>query len=366
MKIRWTDKSATKIIAGGCIGLMCVLAVLSGFSINADAAEIGFSVSTVIPDNQVDKGQTYFDLLMKPGQEQTLEVELRNGTAEEIEVEAVVHSATTNSNGVVEYGERDIDPDPSLRYNMSDLIELEEHITIPANATYVLQMDLTMPVEEYDGVLAGGITFSEVEKEEAQDETDDGIAIQNKYAYVVGVVLRENENAVEPDLDLDRVFANQINARNVISANIRNFMPMYMNNLEVEAEITGQGETEVLYSAARADMQMAPNSNFDFPVPLEGQKMRAGTYTINVIARSMGQEWTWSKDFTITDEEARVFNETDVEIEADDYTLYYIIAGIIILAVLIIAAVVIRSRRKAQQQRAEFEAVLKNSGFKGK
>jgi len=61
------------------------------------------SVSTNIPDNQIDKNQTYFDLLMEPGKEQELEVVLRNNTDKEVTMLADVNTAITNDNGVVDY-----------------------------------------------------------------------------------------------------------------------------------------------------------------------------------------------------------------------------------------------------------------------
>ena len=41
---------------------------------------------------------------MAPGAKQTVEIQLRNDTDEDITIENTVNSATTNLNGVVEYG----------------------------------------------------------------------------------------------------------------------------------------------------------------------------------------------------------------------------------------------------------------------
>lgn len=42
------------------------------------ASELNFAVEPVIPENQRDKTKTYFDLLVKPDIEQTIEINLRN------------------------------------------------------------------------------------------------------------------------------------------------------------------------------------------------------------------------------------------------------------------------------------------------
>ncbi len=71
--------------------------------VEAHASEFNFAVTPTIPENQVDKSKTYFDLKMAPGAKQTVEIQLRNDTDEDITIENTVNSATTNLNGVVEY-----------------------------------------------------------------------------------------------------------------------------------------------------------------------------------------------------------------------------------------------------------------------
>ena len=39
------------------------------------ASEFNFAVNPVIPENQIDKEKTYFDLKMEPGAVQTVEVQ---------------------------------------------------------------------------------------------------------------------------------------------------------------------------------------------------------------------------------------------------------------------------------------------------
>ncbi len=341
--------------------LMALVFVVGVSALQVDASEFTFAVNTIIPENQLDQDKTYFDLMVEPGQEQVLEVELRNDTDEEVQVEAVIRSATTNINGVVEYGDRDVERDSTLEYAMEDLIEVPEVVTIPANTTYTLEMELTVPEEEFTGVLAGGVTFQEVESEEDEDEEEQssGMSIQNKYAYVVGIVLQMNEDAVDPELILNDVFAGQVNARNVINANIQNIMPMYMNDMSVEARITKKGQGDTLYELEAENMQMAPNSNFDLPIPLNGEKMEAGEYTLYMTVESMDETWVWERDFTITNEEAEAFNETDVSIP-EDTSYLYIIIGALLLILAIIIFFIILSRRKAKKERAEFEAAFQS------
>ena len=79
-----------------------------------------------------------------------------------------------------------------------------------------------MPKEEFSGQLAGGITFSEKSMKRKTKRNTNGLAIENRYAYTVAVLLRENETVVQPELSLEKVEPTQRNARSVISATLLN------------------------------------------------------------------------------------------------------------------------------------------------
>lgn len=203
-----------------------------------------------------------------------------------------------------------------------------------------------MPEELFKGFLAGGLRITEV-KEEQEETTsnEEGVAIKNEFAYVVGVVVSNSRDSVQPDLDLLAVFADQLNYRNVISATIQNFTPTFVNRMAVEATVQRVGEDEVLYEASEEMMQMAPNSNFDFPISLEGDRFRSGEYLMKMTARSGEEEWQWEREFTIEADEARTLNQQDVTI--DTSLNWWLVATIIliILLLLLIVWLLIKKRR---------------------
>lgn len=84
-----------------------VVAVISvtlvGVSSTASANQMNFAVIPNLPDNQVDKNHSYFDLQLDPGQTQTVSVTLRNDTDKDVVVAITMARATTNTSGVVQY-----------------------------------------------------------------------------------------------------------------------------------------------------------------------------------------------------------------------------------------------------------------------
>lgn len=315
-------------------------------------SEFNFAVNPVIPENQIDKEKTYFDLKMAPGTVQTVEVQLRNDTDQEVVIAPVIASATTNLNGVVEYGENDIEADETLPYDMADLIEVEKEITIPKQSQITLPLKITMPSESFEGVIAGGLTLKETTEENAtaDSEEDQGLAIKNEYAYVVAILLRQNTAEVAPDLKLLDVGPGQVNSRNTINVTLQNPEAAYLNSLRLINEVKKKGDSDVLYSSDTSRMQMAPNSNFSYPISLEGQRLEAGTYVLTSVAyggkseegqykveNEEGEEesylykWTFEKEFTVTGDVARDLNKKDVTIETDYTWLYFLIGGLLLL-----------------------------------
>ena len=139
-----------------------ILMILSfyffAFGIETSAAELRFSVETEIPENQIDKTKTYFDLMMKPDQEQILKVRAANSTDENLVIDVSVKSATTNSNGVIEYGESLTALDKSAPADLSEIIQLKdggESVELPAKSEKLVELRVKMPKEEFSGQLAG-------------------------------------------------------------------------------------------------------------------------------------------------------------------------------------------------------------------
>ena len=289
-----------------------ILMILSfyffAFGIETSAAELRFSVETEIPENQIDKTKTYFDLMMKPDQEQILKVRAANSTDENLVIDVSVKSATTNSNGVIEYGES------LTALDKSAIIQLKdggESVELPAKS------------EKVD------------ETKDKQKENTNGLAIENRYAYTVAVLLRENETVVQPELSLEKVEPTQRNARSVISATLLNHEAAYLQSMKVTANVKNKKTNNVILEKEQEDMQMALNSIFNFPIPYEENEMEAGTYVLAMTVEGSGKKWQFTKEFTISKEEAKTFNEKDVTVKKTESKLIYLLIGLLLLLLII-------------------------------
>lgn len=319
-----------------------------------DASEGGFTYKAIYPENQHNE-VGYFDLRMKPGQKQTITVQMSNSSAKEIVMDVRLNSTKTNSNGVLEYGSSSLAKDTSLKYDFSDIVKGPETITIPAKATVDYNMEIAMPEATFDGVISGGIEIQEKESEEAK-KSQKGMVI-NKYAYVIGMLLTETDKEIKPDLQLNKVYPELKNYRNAIFINFSNKEAAFIDEMTIDVQIMKKSSDEVVYDTKQSKMRMAPNSMIDFPVSLNGEKMVAGDYRARINVTADGEKWSWEEPFTITDEDADKFNQEDVSLLQENGINWVIIAlivgGIFLLSIAIFIIVRMINKKSGKKKKGK-------------
>lgn len=330
-----------------------------GFASSEDAnaeqiSSAGFTYNIEFPENQIDTSIGYFNLMMSPGQQQTISVILSNPGTEAMVVELDLNGAKTNSNGVIEYNNGDIENDASLPFPFEDIVTGPETVDLAAGETKQVELNIQMPETSFDGIIAGGLQLMRANQVEEANEGATGSRVVNQYAYAISILLQENDAQLTPELQYNRAYAGQVNYRNAFFINYSNIVATFLNDLTVEAQIMNQGSNEVLYEARTTSMRMAPNTFMDFPVSLNGDRMEPGTYTAHVLAFSGDQRWEWTEDFEVTEEEAREFNERDVGLEQEtgiDWQLVAMLVGGFIAVVVLIFALVTAIRKNNKQKK---------------
>lgn len=326
------------------------LGLLLFFSVQTvHASSFNFSVTTIQSERQINQEVSYFDILLKPDETEILKVYLRNDTNEERTIEVSIKSADTNDNGVVEYSSESIDTDISLRYNISDYVSYEKEINIPSHSTIELPITVWSPDASFDGIIAGGISFKE-KIETVKEETSSGIGIQNEFSYEVALLIRQNKTLPNADLKLLDVAPGQLNYQNVIYAKLQNPVARYLNRLAIQAEVYRGGQ--LVYATEKTALQMAPNTNFSFPIDLNGDKLKAGSYELKLYAstqttdNSKESEWFFTEQFEIAEEEAQKNNQTVVKkkMKIESYALISILFNLILIPILLV--VFLKKKRK--------------------
>ncbi|MFC4652307.1 DUF916 and DUF3324 domain-containing protein [Lactococcus nasutitermitis] len=337
------------------------------------ANEFNFSVTPVIPSNQIQEGLSYFNLSLKAGQKQTLQLVVANSTNKEVTVNIGIASSTTNVNGVVEYSPNDIKADKSLKYNLSDYVKAPKKILLSPQSKQNISVEVQMPKNNFDGIMAGGLTFKEEVASPSQASKTKGVTINNQYRFVIALLMQQNTKNLAPILNMNNVTASQANSRNAVYANFENSAATFLRNMVVDAKVTKNNSSTVLYSLQKEMMSMAPNSNFSLPMSLNGKKFQAGTYHYEADVYSLKSangdyiygkdadgkpqhyvyKWHFDKNFIISPQSASHLNATDVSIKSEHFSFLWLIVGVIfvILALLILIFILLKRRKEKEHEK---------------
>lgn len=320
----------------GMIGLWGILFINSSI-LYADSDDAAYSVNVNIPEEQTNKDVSYFDLTKAPNETQDLSIHIKNVGEKDSVFEIEINNAATNTNGVLDYSKHDLKKDSSAKYTVTDALTTDEkEVTLRAGEEKDVHFQLKMPKETFNGILLGGI---QVTKEGALSKKVSGTAIRNKYVYVAGVVLRNKQETITPNLKLLSVKTGLQNSYATIFAHLQNPTPTIIGHVHAKAVITKNGSTKVLYKAEKDEMSIAPNTNFNFPISLDKKKMDPGTYTLTLDAKEgkNQKEWHFTKTFTIKSEKAKKINKEAVTEDQAGVPYLPIIIGVGILLLGIIA-----------------------------
>lgn len=270
-----------------------------------------FSYEVVFPENQKDKKAGYYDLLVKPGEKQTVQMRLSNTSDQPMKVAIATSSAKTNGNGVAIFSPSDIPNDPSLKHDLSKIMTGPSEVLLEPNRHTLVDFTIEVPEEAFEGVIAGGIQLKPLLKEDVSKKKEQ--VILNKFAFVVGVLLSESDTTyIKPKLQLNDVSLKLKNANYALYANLSNTKSVFAEELTAKIKIRKKGEKKAIIEVEKKHLRMAPNSMMELPIFLEEQKVTAGEYTADVqVTAKAGESWKWARNFTFSKIEAEQINKQE-------------------------------------------------------
>ncbi|EOL49886.1 DUF916 and DUF3324 domain-containing protein [Enterococcus caccae] len=291
------------------IGLICVFSLFF-FADQVRAAEddnnLGYTVTLVQSNTQIDPNKSYFYVKTTPGEAQTLEVRVKSTKKENVHIKIYGTNAITGDGGTIEYSDDKTYFDSTLKEPVTSMIKIANpDITIGNYEEKTVKIQLTPPKEKYDGVKMGAIVFALDQGEKAKS------GVTTEFSYRVGLITSgsgdEFNNA--QTLNLNSAKASIKRGKKMVLANLQNPEPKVLENLSIVGTMTKKGTTEVVKRKSVENYSMAPNSSFDFEMDWGIANLPSGTYTLKLDASNDYQEWQLSKDFTITNQQAKKMNE---------------------------------------------------------
>lgn len=320
--------------------------------------EVGSAVSVkpILPKNQHNSEATYYDLRMKPSQEQELNLELANTSDTEQKVTFQINDATTNDSGDIDYSDRSkiISRDKSLKISLKDIATIESELIIPAKKTITTRVYLKMPENKFDGMILGGIKVVSSEKNNKLSDSDD--KRQDKKTYIVAVKLTETDTPIVAKLNLLTILSSRELNKTVIKATIQNDQAVNLEDIEFVAKVYKKDSDQLFSQSKVTGYRMAPNSSFVFKLDEENKKFSAGKYQIELTAKSKAtnQEWQWKKELEIAKSDNRKDRTAKDVTDKEKIMLYTIICVItfVLLLLLLLILLILRKRKEKRYEEA--------------
>ena len=290
---------------------------------------------TVTPNfgiSQKKETSNFYDMKLAPKASDNFELTLNNESNQPQTFQIEINNATTNLNGIVDYTQSKFKKDPSMKLDLKDLIKNDSpQLTVGGHQSHTVRFHLTMPDQAFNGILLGGIVVRPVQ------EKKEGKGIQNVFIHTIALRIAENDTPVHSELIGGDVKIGQENLHNQVSMAIRNPQAKLMSQLNGDFIITKKGETKPLVNIQKQNLSIAPNSAFELPVSLNDH-FKPGTYTYKIVLKNDHEDWQFSKDFTIKESEANMYNQTSVDYtkKTDLNWIHYMLVGITLFLLLIL------------------------------
>jgi len=274
---------------------------------------VGYSVSAVLPENQITREHSFFDLKMVSGQQQTLKVRIYNVTNRDIQIETGIHTAYTNDNGVVEYLATAEQFDTSLKYQLGKLTQIkgESTVTVPANDSKIVEAQVSIPKTTFQGVMLGGWYFKRVD-EKVTSEVKEAMNVHNQYAYVVGIKYSLGQ-APQPKLTLSTIKPGLVNHHQSTIAELRNTTAVMIPDISLKTTVVDRSTHKTVKTVKKTNVQMVPNTTFYYGFLTGTDSLKPGSYHLRMIANNKAHRWVFEKDFTVTKAEVKQVARKSVE-----------------------------------------------------
>lgn len=244
------------------------------------ASELDFTVTPEIPTSQISESPTnYFDLKLQPNEQAKLKLKIVNFNSTEQTYVASIYNAWTNDNGIVEYAKLKDSNKIFGKYKTTDVAKLNsKEVTIGPSDTGFVYIDLTMPTDRFDGVIAGSISIKKT-------------GLHRNFRRNIALLIRNSEKEMEPSFNIvDGQFVVTSDEKK-IKFTLRNESGFYQNLVNVSINLTSNGKK---HTKTLSNLQMAPWSEMDIEqkVDLEDEATKILGINVEVNTKNKKQIFT--------------------------------------------------------------------------
>lgn len=273
--------------------IICIIS----FSKNSNASSVnGLAMEPVYSKNQISKNGI-LNPLVRPGSKQELLFNLINLSNQDATISISPNTAVTSSGPSIDYSKTSYNYDNSLKNNFRSLFSKKKiNLTLKPSKPTTIKFTANIPRDDFSGLLMGGFYIT---SNQNSISNNSGTLINNKYSYVMPVIMRSNHVKVNPKLTLGSVNSSKDGNNPIVTSKIYNKQPAMIDQMQLDTKISDSNGNNI-YHNKNSGNSVAPNSNFNYISTFyDRDNLGPGTYRIKIVAKSPVGSWILQKDFTI-------------------------------------------------------------------
>lgn len=267
-------------------------------AINAAESINDFDVELLPEDGQRGLSQGYFNVDAEPGQKITLNLRITNHDDEPIELHLETADARTAEEGGILYSTTRLE-DEEDQIHLSDLLDIQETITIPAGGVEDIHYHIDAPFDA-SGTILGGLMLTEGDK-------NDGSSVElvsdtgNNYSYE-----KQGQQLIAVKLDFPDASASSFSLGKVrfeeshLTIKVSNSNSAVVENVHGTYTILDK-EGETVVAGDIAQFAMAPKSDIRYPIFLNGHVFEEGKYVLMIKGSADKKEFFAEEIFSVNE-----------------------------------------------------------------
>lgn len=270
---------------------------------NDQSESDGFYVTPILPENQREGINTYYDLMIKPNDTQEVQLVVINKTNDFQKFSVVIENSFTNDDVSIGYGNLN-QYDETLKAKLTDLVRAPTETELEPHEAKTLSFTIKAPKEPFKGMVLGGIRVTE-----ASDDKQAAGGVSNLFSYVLPIKLRMSTDPIKQELVFKDIIVKKNRKAIEVKASIQNPQPALISELTLTTKVFNEKQQEPLAVKTMKNLQVAPNTQFYPNIYLGKKALRSGEYRIQVSVKGKELSETWEKTITLKKDEVKEVNK---------------------------------------------------------
>ncbi|MET2059699.1 DUF916 domain-containing protein [Enterococcus faecium] len=289
---------------------------------------VRFNVKAILPENQLNKENSFFDLRVAPNQKQEIELLITNTSSKEEVYEIAINQAYTNKQGFIDYALKSESEKNQYKFPIEDIVDVPDKVTVLANQSKKVSISLKIPDKPFVGEI---LSAFQIKKED-----NDQNGINNSYGYIIGLRLTQNDQQVKRKLTLEKIEAKEISQQDKLLITFHNPEMESYGSLKYKITLINTKDNKTVYNKEFKDLQISPESLYEMELNLEEVEIPNGIYQVKIeVSDAKNNKWNFEENVDVDkNDQSKQVNLKNEEKDNKFFVLF--ILGPILLIILLI------------------------------